>query len=345
MPVEVLSQYTSYNCLPRLRAHFTDLAEGGVESRDVKRWCSATAAWARRALSPSARTRFDETVGTTHGIVVESVALPRDAAADFAKVHIWDFGGQDIYHGTHALFLRANAVFVLVWAPEFENGEQAHGGLAFRNYPLRYWVDYVRQLGGKDAAVLVVQTRCDSHRDRRPCSVSDDDLRKAFGDGYCEVLQFSARSDRGLAELKEKLGEAIESLREAQGVVRIGASRRRVQLRLEALRAADAPLPPGQRRNRWLTRDDFRRLCAEERLVSEPKFLLDYLHDTGVVFTREGLFEDRIVLDQSWALDAIYAVFNRDACLRQLRQARGRFTRPLLEALVWAERPAGSRSC
>ena len=97
-----------------------------------------------------------------------------------------------------------------LWAPEFEIGEQTHGGLTFRNYPLRYWVDYVRQLGGEEPAVLVVQTRCDSHRDRRPCAVDDDALAKAFGSGYCEVLQFSALNDRGLAGLRERLGEAIE---------------------------------------------------------------------------------------------------------------------------------------
>jgi hypothetical protein len=29
-------------------------------------------------------------------------------------------------------------------------------------------------------------------------------------------------------------------------------------------------------------------------------------------FYRKGLFHDRIVLDQAWALEAIYAVFNAD---------------------------------
>ena len=204
-------------------------------------------------------------------------------------------------------------------------------------------MDYVRQLGGKDAAVLVVQTRCDSHRDRRACPVDDDDLRKAFGAGYCEILQVSALNDRGLSALKEKLGEAIEFLRESQGVARIGASRQRVKARLETLRDADAGLARERRLHRSLTQDEFRRMCAEERLVSEPKFLLDYLHSTGVVFYRKGLFEDRIVLDQSWALEAIYAVFNHESCLRPLRQLRGRFTRPLLEALVWAGRPVGEQ--
>ena len=41
------------------------------------------------------------------------------------------------------------------------------------------------------------------------------------------------------------------------------------------------------------------------------------------------------MLDQSWALDAIYAVFHRDKSLRWLRRARGRFVRSDLLDLVW----------
>ena len=342
-PAEILSHDQNDNCLPRIRAHFQDLAEGEVESRDVKLMILGNGCVGKTQLSRRLRDRsYDNALASTHGIIVELFDLRRGDQTDFARVHIWDFGGQDIYHGAHALFLRANAVFVLVW-PEFESGAQAHDGLTFRNYPLRYWVDYVRQLGGNDAAVLIVQTRCDSQRDRRASPVPDDELREVFGAGYCEILQFSALNDRGLSGLTEKLSEAIESLRESQGIARIGASRQRVKARLEILRDEDAKLPQEQRRSRWLTQDEFQRICAEERLVSEPEFLLDYLHNVGVVFYRRGLFEDRIVLDQSWALEAIYAVFNRNSCLRQLRQLRGRFTRPLLDALVWTDRPVSEQ--
>jgi internalin A len=343
-PAEVLSQGWDDNCLLKLRAHFEDLAEGSVESRDVKLMVLGNGCVGKTQLCRRLQgLPYDDALPSTHGIVVESFELPCRGGTDFASVHIWDFGGQDIYHGTHALFLRANAVFVLAWAPEFEIGEQMHGGLTFRNYPLRYWVDYVRHLGNEGPAVLVVQTRCDHQRDRRPCAVDDEALGNAFGSGYFEVLQFSALNDRGLAGLQEKLSEAIEFLREAQGVARIGASRHRVKARLETLQDEDAKLPHEQRRSRWLTQEEFRRICAEAILLSEPEFLLDYLHNTGVVFYREGLFDDRIILDQGWALEAIYAVFNRESCLRQLRQLRGRFTRPLLGALVWSGRQEGEQ--
>ncbi len=77
-------------------------------------------------------------------------------------LRIWDFGGQDIYHGTHALFLKSRAIFMLVWTPELEAIHyHEHGGFAFRNQPLGYWLDYVRDFGGEDSPVIVVQTQCD----------------------------------------------------------------------------------------------------------------------------------------------------------------------------------------
>jgi internalin A len=65
--------------------------------------------------------------------------------------------------------------------------------------------------------------------------------------------------------------------------------------------------------------------------------LLDYLNASGIILYREGLFDNAIVLDQTWALDAVYAVFHREKCYEQLRYLRGRFNRKLLEALVWSD--------
>jgi internalin A len=64
--------------------------------------------------------------------------------------------------------------------------------------------------------------------------------------------------------------------------------------------------------------------------------LLDYLHNIGTVFYRKGLFDDQIILDQSWALDAVYAVFDRTSgALKKIERNRGRFRRSELAEWVW----------
>jgi internalin A len=86
--------------------------------------------------------------------------------------------------------------------------------------------------------------------------------------------------------------------------------------------------------HRLLERAEFDRICAETGGVSDSGALLDFLHHNGVVFYRPGLFGDRIVLDQNWALEAIYAIFDRKKILPLLR-GYGRFSRADLEALIW----------
>jgi internalin A len=73
------------------------------------RWCLAPAASGRPSSPPCAGLFPTTTLPYTHGIVVGSFDLPRSDRTDFARVHIWDFGGQDTYHGGHALFI-ANRV-------------------------------------------------------------------------------------------------------------------------------------------------------------------------------------------------------------------------------------------
>jgi internalin A len=84
-----------------------------------------------------------------------------------------------------------------------------------------------------------------------------------------------------------------------------------------------------------LDREEFDCLCAEVGGISNPEALLDFLHHTGVIFHRIGLFGGRVVLDQNWALEAIYALFDRKKILPLLR-GYGRFSRVDLEALIWS---------
>jgi internalin A len=97
---------------------------------------------------------------STHGIQVTSAIL--DSGPAPSRLNIWDFGGQDLYHGTHALFLHTNAAFLLVWARETENmSAHEYKGTTFQNQPLTYWLACVRHLAGAESPVVIVQTRCD----------------------------------------------------------------------------------------------------------------------------------------------------------------------------------------
>jgi len=307
-----------------------DLASGDEILPDVKIMVLGNGLIGKTQLCMQLRGEaYDKNVDSTHGITVTSASLGPDI-----RMHLWDFGGQELYHGTHAIFMRTRAVFLVLWTPASENRESHEvNGLTFRNHRLDYWLEMVRRLGGDQSPVLVIQTQCDRPEDEMRHAPTADSVERAFP--FFKELHQSSATGRGGASLNESLTDAVRWVREQQGVIRIGAGRLRVKRRLEELRDADAKLPAPERRHRTISMDRFRAICAEEGGVSSAAALLSYLHECGLVFHKEGLFGDQIILDQGWALEAIYTVFHRKTCWKQLHALGGRFTRDLLAVIAW----------
>ena len=336
VPVEILSRDGSFdNCLDRLRAHLADLTGDDVPVSDVKLMMLGNGRVGKTQICRRLRGEsFDEAVPSTHGIQISSLPLAPQVFDAPVTLKIWDFGGQDIYHGTHALFLNSRAIFLIVWTRKSEAEQfHTHGGFTFRNQPLAYWLAYVRTFGGARSPVLVIQSQCD-----RPEDECDPPLPEGAldGFGYRKLLHYSAKGDgthaRGHAALEETLLDAVRWMRGNQGVAKIGPGRAAVKDALEAKLAA------GQR---LISHQGYLDLCAEaERTgkgrISDPALLLDYLYNTGTVFYRKGLFGDQIILDQAWALEAIYAVFDRASqSFKKIERNHGRFRRSELAEWVW----------
>jgi internalin A len=238
VPVEILSTDSySDNCLDRLRAHLADLTGDDVAVSDVKLMMLGNGRVGKTQICRRLRGEsFDEAVPSTHGIQISSLPLAPQVFDAPVTLKIWDFGGQDIYHGTHALFLKSRAVFPLVWTRKSEAGQfHTHRGFTFRNHPLAYWLAYVHTFGGARSPVLVIQSQCDRPEDECDPPLPADALagpdarprpgiagaasRKAFS--YKKVLHYSAKGDgtraRGHAALEETLLDAVQWMRGNQG--------------------------------------------------------------------------------------------------------------------------------
>ncbi len=342
IPAEALSQTGEDNCLPRLRAHLADLGADAQPLRDVKVIVLGNGRVGKTQICRRLRDEpFETDAKSTHGISVTSLELMLPDGETPAIINLWDFGGQDLYHGTHALFMRTRAVFLLVWKPERERGEQMHGGLVFRNQPLPYWLEYIRHLGGDRSPVILVQTRCDGGLGECPNLPVHDTLLQPLlaDDRFFTRVAYSAKDDCGRARLLDALQQAVIQLRAVQGRPLIGRNRLAVWDQLRALRDADArETNPAIRQYRLLPYRDFAALCAKHGIHGAETFVV-ILHHAGLVFYHPHLFDDQLVLDQSWALNAVYALFTREgAVYPTLRQFGGRFTRPLLDALLWRGR-------
>jgi internalin A len=201
----------------------------------------------------------------------------------------------------------------------------------FDNQPLAYWVDYVRHVGDGRSPVVIAQTKRDLDGERDP----------PIGRVLLEPLAFrrevhtSAAEPDGLDELQAALRQAVTALRRSQDQTEIPASWDRLRQWIAGQRNPDGTWPAECRSIELATFA----ARGREAGVEAPEHALAYLHNAGVVFHRPGLFADRLILDQQWALDAVYAVFDRTRAVPVLRDAGGRFTRPLLEGLIWRDHP------
>ncbi len=332
VPSEVLSKDYYDDCLPRLKSYLAELAEGETSETDIKLILLGNGRVGKTQLCRRLRNEeFERNSASTHGVQLWRQALElrkEDSTATF-YANWWDFGGQDIYHSTHSLFLRSRAVFLILWALQVENSDEfEENGIPLRNQPLAYWLDYVRSLAGTSSPIIVVQSQCESFGAEKAPPVT------AEGFNFARTCSFGAANDHGKETLEAHLRDAIRFLGEKNGPLLIGSGRARLRQQLYEMRDSDQHLPETQRLNRTLDRSAFELLCQEAGGIASADHALDYFHQTGVVFHQKDLFGGQIVLDQSWALEAVYSVYNRARALPHLRE-NGRFTRQDLEVLCW----------
>jgi internalin A len=301
------------NVLEAVCSHFRDLDQEASEDVEVRVLVLGNGGAGKTQLTRRLRgLDFDPQVASTHGIELHEVRL-----GEFA-LNLWDFGGQEIYHGAHSLFVQGRAVFLVLWTPRLETvGAYQENGLTMRHRPLHYWLDYLRAYAGTDYPVIVVQSQCDAPEDR---------VHSLPLDGFSSIqpTQVSAKNGLGLGALQGMLQDAVRIALQRRPGVKTGAGRIRLRERIREIRS----------QHRLLARADFDALCDEVGGILSKDAALDYLHHCGVVFYRKELFRGEIVLDQNWALEAIYALFDRKKILPLLR-GYGRFRREELEALIW----------
>jgi internalin A len=328
-PKEVLGDDRFSNCLEAVRAHVADCERGAQSDRELKLILIGNGRVGKSSLIKRLiHNAFDPDESSTHGIRLERWDV--ELVGEPARVNVWDFGGQDIYHGTHALFLKSRAVFLIVWDRDTElnpAGCYSEGDLRFEHLPLAYWLEYVRT-ASPGSPVIVVQTKCDDGQGHPPPA----DVASLPN------VTFSAKTAQGrdilLAHLKQMFANELSH----HAAHTIGIGRWNVKQTIRGYQDADEARPPAERTHRTITHAHFVELCQREGdKVSSPTELLRYLHNTGVVYYQPELFEGAIILDQRWAIEAIYCIYDRRRTYPVLRRKHGRFKLSDLNDLSWAE--------
>jgi len=275
---------------------------------------------------------YDSVSGiTTHGVKIASYPAP-----DFwglphpVTLSIWDFGGQDIYHGTHALFIREPAIYLLLYAKGTENEDTIlEGGFTMQNRLLPYWFDYLRQEAGSKGVVkspvMFIQSQCD--KDGELPEPKDRPPAKQFPQ-LTQIIHSSSKANDCLDFLMPRLKKAIKDLLNAHPQPPFPKTWDDVRQAIRRMQN-DKTQP-------LLAQEEFVELCEQHDCGNNAEVLRDALNLMGVIFYRKGIFSDRIIVDQTWVLDKVYTVFTRHEEFQQeIRDKHGKFRRSDLHRYFW----------
>ena len=324
----------SHNTLSFIKRYLKDLAKGGENDLETKVLLLGNGNVGKSCLVQRlVHNRFETEWHSTHAISLEQ--YPKDWGkegsgdnlVDPYLLNLWDFGGQEIYHATHRLFMQTNAVYLLLWDHKtentqatyrFEQGEERR----HRNHGLRYWLSYA-QSQGEDSPVMVVQTKIG--RDDKQ-SEHAADIQKDFFETFSTLnFHYIESSDdnwdqNGYKELCAMIKDGVSKTKKD---LEIPISWIEVRQRVRELQRA---------KEKSLELMEFYQLAEA---VEEPTDVLQWLSQSGVFFYKEGLFNDEIILDQAWAIEAIYTLFDREGFYYEALSARkGEFSGKDL-AKIW----------
>ena len=208
------------------------------------------------------------------------------------KVHYWDFGGQDILHSMHRMFLTKRTLYVVM--VNVRDGNQDERA--------RYWLHNLRSFVD-GAPVLLVLNQMDMNEN---ASVNESDLRKLYPNLATDIAKISTLtySDE---QFREKF---IDVLLGQIGTMNIldfpfTAAWRSLKDRLQGMTES------------YIFGDDFRKYCEECGVKGSDtvrRDLLNWFSDLGVSFcyNDSASLKDYVVLRPDWITNAIYIIlFNR----------------------------------
>lgn len=229
----------------------------------------------------------------TRGIQVVDYEFGESKASTRRTMHIWDFGGQDVYYPVHRFFITENSVFVLL----------ASTRQPFHNFD--YWIPTIFQFGGK-SPIIIGQT---CHQGN---TAPWNELDIYFGNPNFNIVKTLdtpyyridlPNNNAGLKQVKDTIINQIENLHHfGKGVPKSWLAVRNV-LTNEFKSKSCIPF------------QTFIDLCRQFESFENIQDIEDccrFFHDIGVILWYYQIEElnDWVILEPEWAMNAVYKIID-----------------------------------
>ncbi|WP_375562611.1 COR domain-containing protein [Bernardetia sp. OM2101] len=299
-------------------------------------------------LEQGEKFEFNKKHDSTHAISLLKKNIECEFLEEGLNLTIWDFGGQDIYHSTHRLFMKTRAVFLLVWDIENEVNkfhvvkdsegkilkDSKGNDIKFKNEELNYWLSYISYFA-KNSPILVVQNKIDEFEKRGEIAppydeLAQNELKKQFP--IIDFLQLSAKNGNGFEILENSIAEVFEDNEELKRELLLPLPAHWIAVR-DRVRQ-EQQNPNGKKR---ISFQNFVEWCKEEDAENEADTLANFFHDTGVFYYQAKYFSGEIIINQSWAIEAVYKVLDKQSSYYGLlKQKKGILDYKIIKK-VWSE--------
>lgn len=240
-----------------------------------------------KALSGQA---FNTEEATTHGINICRYSVPINEQRTIVA-SIWDFGGQQIMHATHQLFLSRRCIYVLVINDRRDDLQQEQ--------KIEYWLQQVQTFGG-DSKVLIVRNKSDMFSLN---NVPEGKLKEKFPN-LIAIESVSCKTGDNIERVKNLLNEQVRQL--PMRKVCLAKNWIRVKEDIKQLSHEKDHLP--------LT--TYTDICVSNGVtdIEAQNTLRQLLHDLSVIIAFEELSDfDMGILNPHWITDGIYTIINSDS--------------------------------
>ncbi len=235
---------------------------------------------------------FDTNEMLTDGIEIRDWQIRR--GRDEIKLHVWDFGGQEIMHATHKFFMTSRSAYVLVSNPRAED--------KYGDSELEYWLKLIRSYAG-NVPIVVAINKCETHK----VSIAKGEIK----DKYPNVVGFvetSCANNVGIGELKRMIRRAISQLKHIDDL--LPQSYFDIKNRLE------------EHNEDYIQYDDYERICKEvdpEFKGNSMQTLVNLLHDLGVMlnFSEDRRLRETQVLNPEWVTKGVYQIISSQRLVKK----------------------------
>lgn len=250
--------------------------------------------------------RFDSTE-MTRGIAITPWMMGH--GKDGVRLHVWDFGGQEMQHATHQFFLTERSLYLVV----------LNGRAGAEEEDAEYWLKFIKTFGGSSPTIVVL-----NKSKVQPFQVNERRLREKypFIRGFVKT-DCKPEAGNGIPKLAEGIREALAEMEHVR--VAFPAGWFAIKERLAKMKEP------------FVSFAEYRKICAElgEKDAASQERLAGFLNALGIAlnFRDDPQLREETVLNPHWITEGVYQIITNSA----LAERRGELRLADLKAILPTE--------